>query len=465
MRGGLVGEARRLHLTVPMANVLATTALLLAIAPPALFAAPAHDRWNRNCREEEDGKLNNDTYRGTFEKTATARGPLFKSIALSLSGPFEVTVDELGTITSTTGRMNFAMSAGGADALVRPTLDMTDSGAIDRVAAQTATAGEFVLVATLDGQAKLGVTAPGRHTELGLGSSADIRVEFLIDQVSCDQASGHVISVPFNTSLANLRAAGYEVDEQPGTWTARTGGKSAKQQAELQQKLDEASKPLVGAFVRPRALIAADLGKIMDDILRDKDAGKLGSAMFTCLYRQWSRHTDQVITGWVDADARRLIAYTGLRDPSVLGGLINRALDADRTVSLLGLDTCHQDVQERLFDAINKSLSAQLEYVVSTGGSAQDLLGLLRKVSLIGQVAPELRKRVEDRIQEEAWKLAKRQYASFRAVRGATGCPAAATRQWRIFLAALREYQILGGENTELPSADDTAWGKQCTGF
>jgi hypothetical protein len=65
---------------------LTTTVAILAVfvpgrlSTPTLVAGQTRDRWNRNCREAEDGKMNADTYTGTFLKLATASGPLVGTI-------------------------------------------------------------------------------------------------------------------------------------------------------------------------------------------------------------------------------------------------------------------------------------------------------------------------------------------------------------------------------------------------
>jgi len=124
-------------------------------------------------------------------------------------------------------------------------------------------------------------------------------------------------------------------------------------------------------------------------------------------------HVNGVYTSWAQEDAPKLVAYRG--DWPGLMALVRRALEADRGLTLLGLDTCTTSTHEKLWNALGRAFSHYLRRMCKGEVPLVHLIDAIKAADLLGSISPQLYQAAWESLQREAVNLADIAYAAFTA--------------------------------------------------
>jgi hypothetical protein len=224
--------------------------------------------------------------------------------------------------------------------------------------------------------------------------------------------------------------------------------------------------------VRTRSTIAHNAANVMQ-----AQWDKYGlTPLMDCLTQFYLSYVSRVVRGWVQDDTRRLQAYrTSLRIDSpnpphlepaqiqALEELILEALETDKSLALLGVDTCYLDVHSQVWSEIKASLDFLLGRLIASGAPPHNLLEILRRAELIGEVSPALREAISAEVRKHAEALFQQMHKSFRAMRAANpeSCEAPVLRAFSSVLAAALQCQVIGG-TADFPGESDLVWMNGC---
>lgn len=125
----------------------------------------------------------------------------------------------------------------------------------------------------------------------------------------------------------------------------------------------------------------------------------------------WLDHCVQLLQRWAVQDINKLRSYEG--DLPGLQGYLKQALNTDKQLSLVGLDTCSQQLHQALWDAIGDALSRRRDRMEKDGLPAVDLMSFMRDAELLGAVSPTLSERCWSNIRQQAVNWAEIYYQAY----------------------------------------------------
>jgi hypothetical protein len=183
--------------------------------------------------------------------------------------------------------------------------------------------------------------------------------------------------------MANMmRKAGYEVEEAvPFKWQMTRSGDAQDRINRLQDELQQKAPK---GIIRTREAEGARLAKIADRIKSEEPED-----LHDCLLPIWSAHAESVAQQWVQQDTASLQKFAGTDWP-MLKSLIVQALEADRALCMLGMDSCNESAHSRLWSAIGKALSGYLKKMAEGGAPAVRILDVAKRADALGVVSPGL---------------------------------------------------------------------------
>lgn len=437
---------------------LAGLAVACALLGFQLRAESAKRYYSRHCPVEKDpGRMNAPKYTGDFDALFLAKGGKaqgIESILVRVHGPLELKTFD-GKVDGLKGTADYLFAGNGmAGGVMALGLNFAGEGELRRNGPSTGS--------RFDGQAPLqikgGASArvpTGHKSQLG-SASGDLNLKFMIEQATCDVASGTVSSPELLQTAAALRAKGFQVPEFTGRWQVSSGADTAKKQQELIKALNKQPPP---GIYRRREAEAARLGKLADDIKREEPAVR------DCLLKIWLQHVRQRYQADARDDLNRINHYKG--DPAGLDDLLQRALATSRALALVGLDECEAELYQLIWDAVRDQLGAMLARMVKQGLPLHDLLKVLRNAQLLGDIAPKLEEQVREGTIARAEQLVVVYFASLKqAVKNhkKDPCNPEVKKAIQQALHAQRMHETIGGQTS--PSTDVLGYvsGLSCGG-
>jgi len=376
----------------------------LCLALGFLFTPLAAEDFSRHCAPPpKDASLAQGRYEGSFEVGMTfiqnlGGGPIKQTI--KGTGKFNISIKRVsgrdassaeGELSTSTD-MNWSAGGGTADQHLK------GSGSLalkDAVRSQS-----FTLTSAHTTSGQITVSAMGHSASQGQSLSDQVELEFVADSADCNQAQGVLRSSSLDAMEESMKQAGYQVERLPWTWRmARVEDASDKFKA-----LKDELKQKAGGDTREAE--ASRLAKIADRIKQEEPAD-----LQECLFDIWMDHVRDQYATWLQEDASRLSSYNG--DWGGLQQLMTKALASDRSLALLGMDTCLESIHQQFWNAMSGALSRYLERMAKGKAPMAHLLEVLRSAELLGAVSPELREQVWTAIQQEARQKADDTYKAF----------------------------------------------------
>jgi hypothetical protein len=412
-----------------------------ALVGASLRAQSQGGGYSRHCPvDKEAGKLAAASYKGSFSAMFFAEGGAAQgnmSLMMRVHGPLEL--EPLGgKVDGVKGNVDYFLGGAGMAAPVM-LLGLNFSGEGELARDGASSEDRFDAMAYLSIKGGASARAPNGQAKRSGAAGGAIHLNFVIDQSTCDVASGRFTSPEILKSADALSAKGFTVSKYHGTWQVSSGGDSAKKQQKL---LEELSKTPPKGIVRTREAEARRLGKIADDIKREQPEVR------DCLIRIWLQHVRKLNASWIQEDAAKIKAYKG--DAAGLDELICRGLEADRSLAQVGMDQCEEALHEKLWDAIAGKLSDVLARMAKQQAPLRDILQVLRNAELLGAVSPALEEQVAAAIVDQAKKLADAYFAALK--RAATahkkdGCNPEVRKAAAQALHVEHQYELLGGSD------------------
>jgi hypothetical protein len=127
--------------------------------------------------------------------------------------------------------------------------------------------------------------------------------------------------------------------------------------------------------------------------------------------------------------------------------LVRQAIDSDRALSLMGLDSCTETEHNRLWEQIRVRMSDYLDKMASAQAPIVDLLRVLNSAELMGNVSPALREKTFEALRRLARQKADVTWAALVAEYTRAGRQAdapAVVEARRLALAAEKAAQVVG---------------------
>lgn len=446
---------------------------LVGLALVGRSVVSAAQDYSMACPSTNASKLADDTYKGEFEARVTATGKLISRIELREWGTFTM-VRESGGIKSLTGKVYFSMNTFTSHFL-NPSATMNAEGTLES-GGPSADDDRFDLGGELTGAASFGTSD---RSYSGGGSTKDV-LSFTVTGAGCDSADGKLSSVALSAARARLLGLGqYEVTDVSSYWSANTETREGEASKKLKEDLDrvmggESPSP---SLVRTRGTMANSAAKIANDLVHKYEHWPL----IECLLQKYRDYVARHFKAWVQDDTTALQQLrttlgasnkaqgSGI-DPGAgnqqfqkLEELLRRAIEADRSLALFGVDSCYVDVHEALWTEVNASLDAMLTWRVKSGATPQDLLRTLRQAELLGEISPPLRERVYAAIARASERLFAEVHTQFAALRAASpaSCSSGVQAGYRLVQAAAKQCQLVQGACT-FPTDADFAWQIEC---
>lgn len=374
--------------------------LVLGFLLSSLTAAAQN--YSRHCKASEEVFIPDGTYKGTFEGAMTShfsQEGFTIDHNLNIQGPFTLTVNR-DTASTLTGEMAmaFRMTGGGEDVSLNAPFDekrpmKLRSMGLDWFAANADASYAGTMTAT----------TPDFSMQTPFAGSSQAVLDFHAEHADCQNADGRLRIELVEQAVDTLRAQGAKVTMVPFKWRMTRTEDVSERVRRLREELNQS--PPAG-LVRTRDAEATRLGEIGDRVMNDG-----------CLRTVWDGHVVQVYQRWAMDDTARLRSYNG--DLPGFNGYLHQALSTDRALSRLGLDTCSQQVHERLWDAIEGALSRMLHRMAKTAAPPVDVLRELRDAELLGAVSPGLREECMGAIKKQAAGWAEVEYQDYLRARAA----------------------------------------------
>lgn len=369
------------------------TKLLIMFMFPLFVSTLAVDiglaqNYSRHCRQSDSGgdvKLVEGTYEGTWEEalaiSQTIEGHPLKQV-FSANGTFKLKINN----SSPSG------SSIQGEMLTYTKMDTFMAG--QRLAGR----GSLTLdgdVGTKEFTAKANHTTSGNVYSPGYSQSQQftdvVEIRFTADQADCSGASGKVRSQALLDIAKMSEASGYTIEWLPAKWQMTRVEDPSDKIAKLKEELNR--KPPAG-IVQRRESEGTRLGKIADGIKKEP------KELQECLYAIWFEHVKKVFQEWVLQDTAKLRGYNG--DYQGLQSLARQALEADRSLCLVGLDTCSENIHQDLWDALGGALTRYLKRMVDGQAPIENIMNALREGEILGVISPQLRERCWDEIRRQA---------------------------------------------------------------
>ena len=396
--------------------------------------------YSRHCPvEKETGRMPAPTYVGDYNVLFLAKGGAqqgIESLLVRVHGTLKLDTFD-GKVDKVSGKAEYLYAGSGmAGKIMLLGLNFTGDGQLEKRGA--ASDYGFGALATMSIRGGASARTSNAHVNDVRGASGVLTLDFNILQATCDVASGTFTSSEFDQTARAMAAKGFQVSEYQGTWSVSSFADAAKKQKEL---LDKLNKQPPAGIVRTREAEATRLGKIADDIKKEKEEVR------ECLFKIWLQHARKLVAQYIQEDTAKIKAYKG--DAPGLDGLMSRALEAARSLALIGMDECEEALHNQLWNAIAAKLSEVLTKMVKGNAPLHDILRILKNAQLLGVVSPELEQTVASGIQAQARQLADAAWSSLRGTaqkHGNNSCDPEVRTAIGQALHAARAYQLLGGD-------------------
>lgn len=262
----------------------------------------------------------------------------------------------------------------------------------------------FTLTSAHTTSGQIAVSGMGHRFGQDQSIRDQVVVELIADNSDCNGAGGKVKSPSMEDMAASMQEAGFQVEMVPCRWSMRRIEDASDKVQALREEL---IRKAPSGIHRTREAEAQRLAKIADRIRQEP------KEIQDCLFTIWMAHVQGVYTSWVQEDAPKLRAYRG--DWPGLQALVRRALEADRGLSLLGLDTCSESAHRELWNALGLAFSHYLKRMCKGEVSHVHLLDAIKAADLLGSISPQLYQAAWESLQREAVNLADIAYAAFTA--------------------------------------------------
>ena len=384
-----------------MRQTVLAAALLLLAAPAAA------QNESRHCpREVREHYLSSGKYKGVFDYGASALGgqeQLNLNLALTFHGDLTLIADG-GTVLGIEGMATYYLGGTGRNTVTGPSGG--PAGTIP-VILQESAAGpltlyepgdrSFRVAASLKGKGGVAAALPGGLAGGGAfaAGGGHFVVDFRVEQASCDFVWGTFNMLGIENSIAALRAQGFTVKDDRGTWYATAGSGTAKKMAALHGRLRKEPPP---GTDRDREATSARLAKLGDEIALEPPLVR------DCLMPLFREYVFRVLEEWVRQDIEALKAYRGSLEG--LDKLLTQAMTADRSLVLTGLDQCTRQLHVDLWNAAGAAYEDYLARMIKSQAPLRDVLMQMNAIQVLGSVSPELREKTREAVRRFAKRLA-----------------------------------------------------------
>jgi|GEM_PF-7119555 len=256
---------------------------------------------------------------------------------------------------------------------------------------------------------QLDVKAPGWSSSRGQSFSDEFKLQFMATQGDCHGARGQLYSPSLDDMERTMREAGFTVQREDCTWSMTRVEDLSDPIRWLKEELakkgpgDTADRQ---AEARRLSAIAERIKKYPKDTVG-------------CLAPLWRDHVTKVYWEWVERDGANLQAYQG--EWPGLAQLANQGLDTTRAICLIGIDTCAEAAQRRIWRALEDAFTRHLQRMIQGGTSLARMVDLLRQAELYGVVSPPLREQCTAVVQKLAKQEADAAYKALLAAFAAAG--------------------------------------------
>jgi hypothetical protein len=343
--------------------------------------------YSRHCPvDKNEGKMNAPKYTGEFDVVFLAKGGKaqgIESILVRVHGSLEIRTFE-GKVHDLKGGVDYLFAGSGLVGGVMA-LGLNFAGEGDLRINGPSLGTRFDGKAPLKLKGGASARVPTGHKSFLGSAGGDLNLKFMIEQATCDIASGTFASPELLQTAAALRDKGFQVPTFTGRWQVSSGTDASKKQQELIKQLNKPSPP---GIYRRREAEAVRLGKLADDIKLEEPAVR------DCLLKIWLQHVRKRLNKEALEDLNKINGYKG--DPAGLDDLMQRALATCRMLALIGLDECEEELYKLIWEAISGKLGDMLERMVKRGAPLHDILKVLRNAELLGEIAPALEKQVRE---------------------------------------------------------------------
>lgn len=440
---------RRLLLALP---------LFLACLSPGRLSAQS--QWTRNCSQPAPRiSLSPGNWKGSFTIEMLAQGSaqhLGLPLQFKLTGTLTLHVAADESIRKVRGHLEYTF---GGSSQPSPALEVGSmmKGSSDDLEIMMdgpvhPRSSWFTVKAFGQEAGKLYTVTAGGTQETPKSGGGSLLLRFRVGSADCTTAVGSVDADLVDQTAQTLAGGGYKVSGPSGTWTVKNEEEFTEKAAELKERLARASDG-------DRATVGGRLAQIADQIKAESPA------LAPCLMDIWFDYAGRIRAQWINRAVEELRAFDG--DFPALVPLIQRALEDDRQLALLGMDECSRPFHEKLFAALERAHTAVVERMIKQQAEPVDALAALRAGELLGTVGPELHARamasIRDHVGELVTKLDQEFRGSLNVARGSKTFPCEALRPLaRQLWTAEREYELLGGPDHGSARESLDAFGQAC---
>lgn len=387
-----------------------------------LMAMPAAaDDYSRHCtinNGESEVTLRKGTYEGTWEEelvfTYNHYGVRFTQ-TYRYEGTFRLKIDnkphESGWLLVDTSelsgevRISHNLSGSAVPMTASQIADGKGSLKLDEEVGNS----EFTALMDLQASGMLTIRTPEAVVQKGSNAQGQHTLKFVAEQADCNGASGRVHHEASDDFIAIMEKGGYRVQRTPARWRMSRVEDASDPIRKLKEELQ---KPAPQGIVRTREVEARRLGTIADNIKKEPED------LQDCLWPIWLDHVLQLSANYVSQDIVSLHSYNG--DWQGLQSLVMQALDADRSLSLMGRDTCSEALHNQLWEALSGALSRYLEKMADGRAPLAHILEVDRQGELLGVISPGLRNYYWQVLKEEALRWADVAWEAYVVVRDNT---------------------------------------------
>ncbi len=382
----------------------------------ALYLPVKAEDYSRNCRIDNSADevvIREGTYNGSWTESVTVTQTIqgFKMTqTFRVEGTFKLRVDK--TTPANQGSFDSSTLQGDMRTYTIMDVPLMVGAAGQRLAGSAAlqldgsvSSNTFTAKANHATSGSIFVQTPWYGASRSQSFSDQVKITFRADQAECNGASGTVEDESLNEIAKMAESTGYQVTKIPATWQMTRVEDASDPIRKLREELER--KPAAGiVFTRDRE--AARIGAIADKIREEP------RELQDCLWAIWLEHTEKMLQGWVMEDIGHLQGYNG--DYQGLMSYAKRALEADRSLCLVGQDTCSEQLHTQLWEALGGALSRYLEKMADGHAPMAHLLEVTQQGELLGVVSPQQQAEVWSTLQKEAQQLADATWNSYQQV-------------------------------------------------